>query len=379
MKRRHLSTILLVVVLTFAFSLPAFAKTFPTTPRGKGKGKKFRIIYLQGGPYFEYDTVFRAVIGQLRRLGWMEKIHIPAADAATARSLYTYLAKNPNWSRYLEFVEDGFYDGDWKDELRLHNKQEILRRNDYDMVFALGTWAGQDMKTMPPEMQIPAVVMDVSDSLGAKIVNSNEDSGRNNLTARVDPLRYQRQLRMFHDIIGFQKLGMAYEDTVEGKSYAAVSDVEAIAGEREFTITRKTHVGYFKSKESAEKWLLDSVRQMAPQIDAFYLTQQLGLHSESLPKVLNILNQHGIPTFSQTGSAEVKDGVLLSIATSGFKYVAEYHAKKIARILNGAKPRELPILFEDPAKIAINLRTAQEIGFDPPVDILGAADEIFTE
>jgi len=25
------------------------------------------------------------------------------------------------------------------------------------------------------------------------------------------------------------------------------------------------------------------------------------------------------------------------------------------------------------------LKTCQEIGFDPPVDILGAADEIFTE
>ena len=58
---------------------------------------------------------------------------------------------------------------------------------------------------------------------------------------------------------------------------------------------------------------------------------------------------------------------------------AGYHARKIAKVLNGAKPRSLPILFEDPAKIAINLKTCQEIGFDPPVDILGAADEIFTE
>lgn len=379
MKRLSLISLFLAVVMVLSVFPAAMAKDFPVTPKRKANGQKFRVIYLQGGPYFEYDTVFQAVIGQLRRLGWMEKIQIPAAEASTAQGLYAYLAKNPGWSNYLEFPEDGFYDGDWQDEKRLHNKQQILKRSDFDMVFALGTWAGQDMKNMPPEMKVPAVVMDVSDSLGAKIVDSNEDSGRNNLTARVDPLRYQRQIRMFHDIIGFQKLGMAFEDTVEGKSYAAISDVEKIAAERGFEIVKKTHVGYFKSKPEAEKWLLDTIRKMTPDIDAFYLTQQLGLHNDSLPKVVEIFNQKGIPTFSQTGSAEVRDGVLLSIATSGFKYVAEYHARKIAKILNGAKPRDLPILFEDPAKIAINLKTAQQIGFDPPVDILGAADEIFTD
>ena len=36
-------------------------------------------------------------------------------------------------------------------------------------------------------------------------------------------------------------------------------------------------------------------------------------------------------------------------------------------------------LFEEPPKIAINLKTAELIGFDPPVDILLAADEIFQD
>lgn len=51
----------------------------------------------------------------------------------------------------------------------------------------------------------------------------------------------------------------------------------------------------------------------------------------------------------------------------------------IAKILNGAKPRHLTQIFLNPPKIAINLKTAQLIGYDPSVDIVGAADEIFTE
>jgi len=152
-----------------------------------------------------------------------------------------------------------------------------------------------------------------------------------------------------------------------------------MAAERGFEIEKELHLGYVKSRDKAEEWLLRAIKRLIPKIDAFYITQQLAVDKNSLPKYLEALNRKGIPTFSQAGSIEVRNGVLLSIATSGFKYVAEYHAKKIARILNGAQPRSLPILFEDPAKIAINLKTCQNIGFDPPVDILGAADEIFTE
>ena len=64
------------------------------------------------------------------------------------------------------------------------------------------------------------------------------------VSARVDPLRYQRQIAMFHDIIGFTKLGMAFEDTIEGRSYAAITDVETMAAERGFEIEKELHLGY---------------------------------------------------------------------------------------------------------------------------------------
>ena len=62
-----------------------------------------------------------------------------------------------------------------------------------------------------------------------------------------------------------------------------------------------------------------------------------------------------------------------------FKYVGHFYAEIIAKIFNGAQPRQLDLIFEDPPKIAINLKTAEIIGYDPPVDVLGAADEIYQE
>jgi ABC-type uncharacterized transport system substrate-binding protein len=69
----------------------------------------------------------------------------------------------------------------------------------------------------------------------------------------------------------------------------------------------------------------------------------------------------------------------MSISRANFQYVGRFYAQTMAKIFNGAKPRDIGQLFEDPPKIAINLKTAELIGYDPPVDVLSAADEIFEE
>ncbi|PLX80026.1 MAG: ABC transporter substrate-binding protein [Desulfuromonas sp.] len=379
-KSLYLLSIFSIVLL----SIPAsgLSKELSTSPKTKDNGGKFRVAFIQGGSYFEYDQVFLALLRELGKIGWLDVTKLPKSNNQSAQQIFKAASSTKDISNYLEFVPDAFYDSAWKDDLRLANKNRLIERQkkkDIDLILAFGTWAGQDMKNMPPGFDIPAVVMDVSDALKAEIVDSNTDSGRDNLTARVDPSRFLRQVTLFHEIFGFNKLGMAFEDTVEGRSYAAIEDVETVASELGFTVEKELHPGYMKSKEQSEAWMLDAIKRLAPKIDAFYITGQLAIDQNSLPKYLEILNANDIPTFSQTGTSEVENGALLSIATSGFKYVAEFHARKIAQILNGAKPRSLPLLFEDPSKIAINLKTCMEIGFDPPVDILGAADEIFSE
>ena len=95
--------------------------------------------------------------------------------------------------------------------------------------------------------------------------------------------------------------------------------------------------------------------------------------------LVDIANEHKLPTFSQTGSEHVKSGVLVSLSRAGHKYVGDFHARTIAKVFNGAMPNDLNQLFQEPPKIAINLKTAEVIGFDPPVVLLGAADEIFDD
>jgi putative tryptophan/tyrosine transport system substrate-binding protein len=75
------------------------------------------------------------------------------------------------------------------------------------------------------------------------------------------------------------------------------------------------------------------------------------------------------------GRAYVRDGGLLSYGPS-FPDMYRRSAGYVAKILNGAKPAELPI--EQPVRfeLAVNLKIAKAFGLTVPPSLLGRADEV---
>ncbi|MFZ1984121.1 MAG: ABC transporter substrate binding protein, partial [Desulfatitalea sp.] len=278
---------------------------------------------------------------------------------------------------------DAYWSSNWDaKKLRLQNKQAVLERlntrKDIDLMLAMGTWAGQDLANNAH--RVPTIVVSSSDPVGAKISKSLQDSGFDHLHARVDPTRYERQIRLFHDIFGFTRLGIVYEtDTVDGQTYAAIDAVRRVAEERKFQIV-PCHAPFSNvTQEEAYQAVLKCHRELASKVDAFYLAVHRGIDLQHMPELLAPFLEHKVPVFSQSGSPEVKHGALLCIAQAGFKYAAEFHAQTIAKVFNGARPRDLDQLYMDPARIAINTRTANIIGYDPPDEIFNMVDEIYTE
>lgn len=358
-----------------AVSAPTSIK--PTTHHGQ----KWRIGYLEGGPYSNYPLNLKALVLALADIGWVEKPdNIPMNGDTDTSSMWQWISRNVR-SDYISFAADAYWSADWDGKKRrIQNRRAVIKRlttrKDIDLMLAMGTWAGQDLANN--KHHVPTVVLSSSDPVGSHIIKSVQDSGFDHVNARVDPTRYKRQLRIFHDIIGFTRLGIVYEtDTVEGRTYAAIDDVETIARERNFEIL-SCHAPFSKvSREEAFQAVLRCHRELAPKVDAFYITVHRGVDLQRMPELLAPFYQYKVPTFSQRGSQEVQGGVLLSIARAGFKYIAEFHAQTIAEIFNGAKPRDLDQLFQDPPRIAVNSRTARIIGYDPPIEILNMADEIY--
>ena len=366
------------VLIVLPGTSPRAEPGFSTSP-STNSGKRWRVAYYEGGAHGNYTEYLRAVVGGLMKLGWMEPRDIPETPDNSARALWAWLSGLDG--KYLEFKQDAFYSAGWDQGVRDRQRQEFLGRlntvKDIDLVLALGTWAGKDLAVNDHE--IPTIVMSTSEPVRSGIIEGIHDSGRDHVHARVDPKRYERQVRVFHEVIEFGRLGVAYEDSPDGRSYAAMDTVEKVARERGFELVRCYTQSDVADQEAANRSVVECFEQLVKETDAIYVSNQGGVNQETIPNLVDIANRHRVPTFSQAGSQEVRHGFLMSISRPSYKPVGRFLAATVAKVLNGAQPRELNQLFEESPSIAINLKTAEVIGLYLYADVLAAADEIYRD
>ncbi len=357
----------LAVCLLFSEVFAAGSKDYSVSPPEK-PAKKWRIGYLEGGPYKTYQDHLIEIPKALAELGWIEKFTAPPRkNDKDTEELWKWLSANTK-SRHIEFVANAYYSDKWDKDIRRKTKKKLLKRlndiNDIDLMIAMGTWAGQDLANN--DHSVPTFVCSTSDPVRAKIVKSPEDSGYDHVHACVDMTQYARQVRAFHDVIDFKKLGVVYLDTVDGRSYAAIEDVEKVAGEKKFEIVRCCN----KSTDQAEveeSTLIECMHKLAPKIDAFYITIQTGVNPRTLPKIIDAMNAYNVPIFSQAGEHEVRKGAMLCVGSREAKGDAMFYAQAVARVINGAKPRDLNQIHEIPIKFAFNAAAAMKIGLKPEI------------
>lgn len=339
----------------------------------------FRIGYLEGGPYAPYATALKATVAKLAEFGWCEPVTFPEFDdPEDTRAVWDYLASSLR-SDFLTFPADAFYSANWEGRDQRNAVQQALLgrlagRQDLDLILAMGTHAGQDLANTAHAT--PTMVMQALDPLDAGIVRSVEDSGINHLHARVDPAQWQRQIQVFHDAVGFKVLGVAYENTTEGRTLAALDDVRLIARQRGFEV-RTCETRLRGGAAEAAQNLTACHAELAEEVDAVYVTDNNGTLPAFFPQVLAPLFDKHIPTFAMRGEGHVRLGAMLGISNGVIPYEAMFYARTIAQILRGAAPRTISQRFDPPITLALNLEAAAKVGYDPSVEVLLRADKVF--
>lgn len=337
-----------------------------------------RILAVESGPYIEYYYMLYGIAVRLQEEGYFRTIPPYEPNKTGTAALWKWMREHSD-SR-LVFLSNGFFSGEWNNEKLKEIQQNIVnrltKRKDIDIILAFGTSAGQTMAKIKTD--VPVVVASTTNAIEAGIIPSEDDSGKNNLIALVDPLRYKRQIEYFHTILPFRTLGIVYEDTQKGKSIVSLKEIEAAAETLSVEIVPCVADQLYDLEPFIIADRLEACHRTLAEkkVDAVYLTSLSTVNPEQIPRVLSPLLDAHIPHFSQTGDDEVKHGVLLGFVGCSFAE-GRYAADVLLRISEGVLPRALSQRFHNPLQLGINLGTAASIGWNPSLSTLLDVSEFY--
>jgi ABC-type uncharacterized transport system substrate-binding protein len=374
MRRTNFLKAFFWLILLAAVLWPNPAAAEETSP------KKWRVIYVEGGPYKDYYLVLGGLIHGLKTLGLIDYDAPPPLKAGgeDTYELWAWLSTNVKSER-LEFLADGYYSANWSDDRRPEMKEKILGRlktaGDVDLILAFGTWAGQDLVT--DEHQVPVMSITVTDPVAAGIAKSETDSGLDHAHVQVEVGRNERQIRIFHDIFKFKRLGVPYDDTASGQSAMGLPTIKKMAAELGFELIPCQTRLEINDQEVSFRNLLNCLTLLSEKSDAIYLTVNNGMRSDRMEEILAPIMKARIPSFSQSGSNETELGALMSLGQDNYNDSGLFEARVIEAIIEGKKPRAVSQVYEAPLTLALNLKMTLAIGWNPPFEVLIAMDEIY--
>ncbi len=356
------------------YASPSGTSAFQYAPHKKKDGSPWQIGLIQSGSYWEFFEHFKGIIMGLQACGWIDSgVTIPRHVQSIPELLD---ALGENYSEFIRFDRQYCVNLNWGESLNKAASFLQKEKPPLDLIIALGGVAGKlfvPYKTYP----IPVVLEAVTDPVGSGIIYSPSDSGKDFLTCRVDRSQYQRQIRLFHDITGFKRLGIIYGDDEYGRLYGAVNDVELMAQKLGFTLIRNTAVRETMAPDTPELYL-EALRELCPQVDAVYIGASTAITEYGITReAAEILIEAQKPSFALEGEVRVKDGILMGVSSLGIEKTGLYNAGKIGAILSGKAPRLLNQVFTGIPSITLNVDTAEKIGMDVPLSVLSTIDKLY--
>ena len=203
----------------------------------------------------------------------------------------------------LRFPDDKLVVGDWT----LPGVEAALRRlvgdPGVDLVVALGILAS-DRACRGPAPPKPIIAPAVIDAKAQGLPSRDGTSGVHNLNYLSVPNSLERDLRTFHALVSFRRLGVFANQNITN-AMPVLRDSVLVTASRIRVEARFLPMG-----ASAEQTLA----QLPADIEAVYLMPLLQLSAAAWDSLVAGLTARRLPTFSCLGEKEVQRGVLAGVS-----------------------------------------------------------------
>jgi putative ABC transport system substrate-binding protein len=234
-------------------------------------------------------------------------------------------------------------------------------------VIAAGGSAAPGLAAKAATSTIPVVFQTGSDPVKDGLVATMNRPGANVTgVSRMAVVLEAKRLELLHELVP-NATEVAF--LVNPKNPRAELQVQQMQ-----EAARKLGLGLQLARASAEQELDAAFANMVQQQVGALLVAQEASYAGWRQQIAALAARHRIPaTYGQREYAAV--GGLMSYDASvadSFRQMGEY----VGRILNGAKPADLPVLQPTKFELVINLATAKALRLDVPPMLLARADEV---
>lgn len=180
---------------------------------------------------------------------------------------------------------------------------------------------------------IPVVFGTVTDPLGAGLVSTLEH-GERNVTGMSDAIPTEQHIKLFKEVAGIKTLGFIYTSS-EDNSSSALALVKKGCEEAGIKLVTQSITKSDEVKQAAQA--------IVNRVDGIYLSTDNTVFS-ALASLVDVFGKEKKPIFSGDVTAAKEGGIFMA---SGFNYYKAGRAtgEMVVKILNGAKPSELPVRF----------------------------------
>jgi outer membrane protein len=267
----------------------------------------------------------------------------------------------------IEFPDDRQFAGDWSLAGVDAAIDRALADPGVDVVLALGILASHQAahrRTLAKPVIAPMVV----DPVLQEFPLANGRSGRSNFTYTADFHGIGNDVRAFQKIVGFRHLVALVDQALLDALPELGAKAAALAQEL------NTHITIVRTADTAAA----ALSAMPADADAVYVTGLLRFSDAELQALARGLAERRLPSFSLIGRSELERGLLLT--SGGAERDNERLSRRIVlmiqRIALGENPADFEVSFPTEQRFAINMQTAQRIGFSPRWDFLADAEQI---